>query len=49
MNGIRHLLWDLGFMFTNHATDKANRTVLIATVALTLVAWVAGFGAWEGK
>ncbi|HEV2675866.1 MAG TPA: succinate dehydrogenase, cytochrome b556 subunit [Aliidongia sp.] len=48
-NGIRHLFWDVGMAFSNEATDKANRAVLIATVALTIVAWVAGLGTWGGK
>ena len=42
-------MWDIGVAFTNEATDKANRAVLIATVALTVVAWIAGLGAWGGK
>jgi succinate dehydrogenase / fumarate reductase, cytochrome b subunit len=49
MNGIRHLVWDAGFAFTLDATAKANRIVLVATVALTVIAWVAGVAAWGGK
>ena len=49
MNGIRHLVWDAGFGFSLDATHKANRLVLAATVALTLVAWVAGIAAWGVK
>jgi succinate dehydrogenase / fumarate reductase cytochrome b subunit len=49
LNGIRHLVWDIGYGFTIDATTKANRWVLVATAALTIVAWVAGLGAWGGK
>jgi succinate dehydrogenase / fumarate reductase cytochrome b subunit len=49
MNGIRHLLWDVGYNFTNDATDKANKFVLVGTVVLTVVAWVAGLGTWGGN
>lgn len=49
VNGIRHLVWDAGYAFTIEATTKANRLVLIATVALTVVAWVAGVASWGGK
>jgi succinate dehydrogenase / fumarate reductase cytochrome b subunit len=49
MNGIRHLVWDAGFAFTLDATAKANRIVLVATAALTVLAWVAGVAAWGGK
>lgn len=49
MNGIRHLVWDVGTGFTLAATDKANRLVLIATLVLTVVAWVAGIAAWGGR
>jgi len=49
VNGIRHLLWDVGYAFTNDATTKMNRLVLVATAVLTVVAWVAGIGAWGGQ
>jgi len=42
-NGIRHLMWGAGF---GYALTTANRTgwaVIIATVILTIAAWVAGY------
>jgi len=47
LNGIRHLVWDAGYGFSIEATTKANRLILIATVALTVVAWVAGIASWR--
>ncbi len=49
VNGIRHLCWDVGLAFTNDATTKANRVVLVATAVLIIIAWVAGLGAWGGQ
>ena len=49
LNGIRHLVWDAGYGFTLEATYKSGRWVMIGTVVLTVVAWVAGLGAWGGK
>jgi succinate dehydrogenase / fumarate reductase, cytochrome b subunit len=49
LNGIRHLFWDAGYGFTLDATYKSGRWVMIGTVVLTVVAWVAGLGAWGGK
>ena len=49
LNGIRHLFWDAGYGFTLEATYKSGRWVMVGTVALTIVAWVAGLGAWGGK
>ena len=49
LNGIRHLFWDAGYGFTIETTYKTGRWVIIGTAALTIVAWVAGLGAWGGK
>ena len=49
LNGIRHLVWDAGYGFTLEATYKSGRWVLVGTAVLTIVAWVAGLGAWGGK
>lgn len=49
LNGIRHLFWDAGHGFTIEATYRSGRWVMVGTAVLTIVAWVAGLGAWGGK
>ena len=43
-NGIRHLVWDAGYGFELSTVAKSGWAVLIATVVLTLLAWVAVYG-----
>ncbi len=38
-NGIRHLTWDAGRGLEIHAAYKSGVTVLVATVAMTLLTW----------
>jgi succinate dehydrogenase / fumarate reductase, cytochrome b subunit len=42
-NGIRHLVWDAGYGFEIETTTRSGWAVVAATVALTLVAWIAGY------
>lgn len=44
-NGIRHLIWDLGYGLGMRALDVSSWVVLIATGASTLLVWVAGYAA----
>ena len=44
-NGIRHLVWDTGRWLDLKACYASGYGVLIASTALTLVAWLAGFAA----
>ena len=44
-NGIRHLAWDAGHGFTLKVLYASGWTVVAAAVALTLIAWVAGYSA----
>lgn len=39
-NGIRHLLWDMGYLFKIENAYKAGYVVLAASVLLTLSAWI---------
>jgi succinate dehydrogenase / fumarate reductase cytochrome b subunit len=41
-NGIRHLFWDLGHGYEKAQADSSGRLVVVATVALTLLAWLIG-------
>jgi succinate dehydrogenase / fumarate reductase, cytochrome b subunit len=42
-NGIRHLTWDAGYGFEIETATRSGWLVVIASVVLTLVAWVAGY------
>lgn len=42
-NGIRHLAWDAGYGFEIATTTRSGWAVVIASVALTAVAWIAGY------
>lgn len=41
-NGIRHLVWDAGYGFSLEAIYGSGWAVLVATGALTLLAWIVG-------
>jgi succinate dehydrogenase / fumarate reductase cytochrome b subunit len=41
-NGIRHLFWDAGYGFELKSAYASGIAVLVATVVLTVIAWVAG-------
>lgn len=40
-NGVRHLVWDLGFGFEIPQANASGWTVIAATVVLTLLYWLA--------
>ena len=42
-NGIRHLFWDAGYGLELPTLYRSGWTVVAATCALTLVAWVGGY------
>ena len=42
-NGIRHLVWDTGRGFELRTVYASGWVVVIATVALSLIAWIAGY------
>ncbi len=44
-NGIRHLIWDAGFLLELPAVTRSGWAVVVATLALTLISWVAGYAA----
>ena len=41
-SGIRHLVWDAGYGFELDTVTKSGWAVVVATVVLTLLAWVIG-------
>ena len=44
-NGIRHLFWDAGMGFELENAYRSGWAVLIATAALTVLAWIIGLAA----
>lgn len=44
-NGIRHLFWDAGYGFELPHAYASGKAVLIATVVLTLLTWIAAYAA----
>ncbi|HUN50725.1 MAG TPA: succinate dehydrogenase, cytochrome b556 subunit [Candidatus Sulfotelmatobacter sp.] len=42
-NGIRHLAWDAGYGFDLPTVDRSGWAVVIASVLLTVIAWLAGY------
>jgi succinate dehydrogenase / fumarate reductase cytochrome b subunit len=47
-NGIRHLFWDAGLGFEIKITTASSWAVVAASVALTVIAWIAGLSAVAG-
>jgi succinate dehydrogenase / fumarate reductase cytochrome b subunit len=47
-NGIRHMVWDTGHWLELDQAYKSGIGVLVATGALTVVAWIWGWFAWGG-
>ncbi len=44
-NGIRHLFWDTGLLLELPALYRSGWAVIIASLALTLISWTAGYAA----
>ena len=45
-NGLRHLYWDIGRGFEKATAARLSWLVIIASVVLTLVAWILAY-AWK--
>ncbi len=44
-NGIRHLFWDAGYGLELPTLYRSGWAVLVASLALTLISWIAGYAA----
>ena len=44
-NGIRHLIWDLGYGFDMEVADRNSKIVLGAAAGLTLLTWIIALAA----
>ncbi len=42
-NGIRHLIWDLGYGYELPAVYRSGKWVIGWTLGLTLIAWMVGY------
>lgn len=42
-NGVRHLVWDVGYGFDVATAERSAWFTIAAGVALTLIAWIAGY------
>ena len=47
-NGIRHLFWDAGYGYEIKTTTVSGLAVVAASVALTVIAWVASLATMAG-
>lgn len=48
LGGIRHLVWDTGAAMEKHTASKLAWATLAASLALTLLVWIAGYAARGG-
>jgi succinate dehydrogenase / fumarate reductase cytochrome b subunit len=48
LNGIRHLLWDIGWGFELSQTYFSGQAVIVGTLVLTLITWAAALILWGG-
>ena len=48
-NGIRHLFWDAGFGYEIATLNRSGWLVLVASLALTVIAWLAAYAARGGS
>lgn len=42
-NGVRHLLWDIGLLLEIEEVNWSGWVMLLASLGLTIVAWIIGF------
>lgn len=47
-NGIRHLFWDAGYGFELETAYRSGWIVMIASLALTVLAWIVAYTAMGG-
>ena len=49
LNGIRHLFWDAGLGYEITTVNRSGWLVLVASLALTVIAWLAAYAARGGS
>jgi succinate dehydrogenase / fumarate reductase cytochrome b subunit len=48
-NGIRHLFWDAGYGYEITTLNRSGWLVLVSSLALTVIAWLAAYAARGGS
>lgn len=48
-NGVRHLLWDIGWGFEKQQYTQSGYVTIAVALGLTLVTWIAGFSAFAAS
>jgi len=48
-NGIRHLFWDAGVGLDMPAVTRSGWTVVVASLALTVISWIVALLAMRGR
>jgi succinate dehydrogenase / fumarate reductase cytochrome b subunit len=48
-NGIRHLFWDIGMGFEMTTVNRTGILVIVASLGLTLLTWIAGYAMRGGS
>ena len=47
-NGVRHLIWDIGYGFELNVAEKTAWSVVIVSTALTVITWIIAFASRGG-
>lgn len=48
LNGVRHLFWDLGLGLEKATATASGWLVVVSSIVLTLLIWIAGYGLMGG-
>lgn len=43
LNGVRHLVWDVGYGFEKHTAERNSILVIVLSVVLTIIVWVLAY------
>jgi succinate dehydrogenase / fumarate reductase, cytochrome b subunit len=46
-NGVRHLLWDVGYGLDLPSASRSGQAVILATILLTILAWLIALIFWR--
>ena len=43
VNGVRHLVWDIGYAFEKHTAERMSTLILVLSVLLTVLVWLLAY------
>lgn len=43
VNGVRHLVWDVGYAFEKHTAERISALVIVLSIVLTIGVWVLAY------